>query len=55
MTNLTVCELCGRDLHVDDVCPPCEKCGLDGCCSECMLDHDCDLDDWTYEDGVLQR
>lgn len=41
MADLTNCEICGDEIDQDEVEPACEECGLDGCCTECMVQHEC--------------
>ena len=43
--NTTICELCCCEIDEDCVEPACEKCGQDGCCADCMLDHRCVKED----------
>jgi hypothetical protein len=38
----TVCERCCRSLFLDEVEPVCNGCGLDGCCADCMAQHECE-------------
>lgn len=36
-----ICERCSASLDADQIEPACERCGLDGCCADCMSDHVC--------------
>ena len=36
-----ICERCSTPMRAEDVEPACERCGLDGCCADCMAVHPC--------------
>lgn len=37
---LTNCERCSREIEDDEV-EKCPRCGLDGICNDCLMDHRC--------------
>jgi hypothetical protein len=43
MIMKTNCDICFEEIEDSEV-EHCESCGLDGVCSECLADHDCQSD-----------
>lgn len=37
-----ICAICTTEVSTESIEAPCEYCGLDGCCAECMAEHECE-------------